>query len=196
MNPHRKTHLEIHFPYLGNVEIFCIVKTCCTISFFFSIKCHLLHKFYLFWFKEYKFCKPCTKSNIHPSRIKVRVKSVRYLTSQPIEPSDMLYVYMGQGRGEDSEIWQCVIVLAVSDVFKAPHSLKALENNQLYSHIIISQKSRVFYCSVNFLSSYIKSQSDMRLCSVNFIQKHSFYYTLATENLIHFWSIWCSVCWL
>lgn len=52
--------------------------------------------FISFWFKEYKFCKPCTKSNAHPSRIKVRVKSVRYPTSQPTEPSDMLCVYMGE----------------------------------------------------------------------------------------------------
>jgi len=39
MNIHMNTHLEIHFIYLGNKEIYNIFKTCCIILFFPPTKC-------------------------------------------------------------------------------------------------------------------------------------------------------------
>jgi hypothetical protein len=44
----KKTHLEIHFMYLGNKEIYCIFKTCYIISVLFSTKCHLFDKLIFF----------------------------------------------------------------------------------------------------------------------------------------------------
>jgi len=40
----KKPSLEINFTYLGNTEIYCIFKTCCTIPALFSTQRQLFHK--------------------------------------------------------------------------------------------------------------------------------------------------------
>ena len=60
---HWGTLLESHFIYLGNKKIYCIFKTCCTISVLFSTKCcFLFHTSIVFCSNNaYTVHKPCAK---------------------------------------------------------------------------------------------------------------------------------------
>jgi hypothetical protein len=61
-----KTPLEIQFMYLGQREIYSILKTCCIICVLISWKKLLISQFYLFMFQKNTnlFHKPCANLNI------------------------------------------------------------------------------------------------------------------------------------
>ena len=50
-------------------------------------------------------------------------------------------------RFKSSEIWQCIIVIVVPDVFKAPQSLKTLQNiHSIIHHHIPEDSSVLLFC--------------------------------------------------
>jgi hypothetical protein len=57
-----KNNPKIHFIYLGNKEIYCILKTSCLVSVLFSAKCRLFHSFTFFCSNNtHTFHTPCAK---------------------------------------------------------------------------------------------------------------------------------------
>jgi len=62
---------EIHFIYLGNMEMYCIFKTCCVISCLFSTKCCLFHNFIFFCSNNMFFINHVLKFKYQPHSIKV-----------------------------------------------------------------------------------------------------------------------------
>ena len=89
-NACRKTPLPIHFMYLGNKEINCIFKTCCTTFVSFSTKCSLNHIYIFFCSNNTQvFHKSCTEIQIStPIRIKV---NSAHAETNPVHDQSMFY---------------------------------------------------------------------------------------------------------